>query len=108
MRPLNGNISWFLVGLSGRWESVRTGQDVLPEDADVVVPVRAALLVVEAQGVQQLVLDGVVVQAALTVQRHQLRVANPTHVGITPAMGQESIVRKQAGRSHCSRDEIQL
>lgn len=37
------------------------------------------------EGVQQLVLDGAVVQAAPTVQRHRLRVANASQVGVTPA-----------------------
>ena len=35
-----------------------TPLDILQQDADVLVAVGARLLVVEAQGVQQLVLDG--------------------------------------------------
>lgn len=38
----------------------------------MLVPVGATLLMVEAEGVEQLVLDGVVVEAALAVQRHGL------------------------------------
>lgn len=61
-------------------EEVQTWLDVLPQDSDVTVPVRATLFVVEAEGVEQLVLDGAVVQAALTVQRQGLGVALATHV----------------------------
>lgn len=46
-----------------------TWLDVLPHDADVTVPVGATLFVVEAEGVEQLMLDGAVVNAALTIQR---------------------------------------
>ena len=60
-----------------------TGNDVLPDHTDVVVTVVAGLLVVEAQSVEQLVLDGVVVQAAGTAQRHGLSVTSTTNVGVT-------------------------
>lgn len=62
-----------------------TRLDVLPQDTDVLVPVGAALLVVEAEGVEQLVLDGVVVEAALTVQRQSLGVTTAANVGVTAA-----------------------
>lgn len=66
------------------WTS-QTRPDVLPQDPDVLVPVGAALLVVEAEGVEELVLHGAVVEAALAVQRHRLGVTTATHVGVTPA-----------------------
>lgn len=65
-------------------EQVPTWLDVLPQDADVAVPVRATLFMVEAEGVEQLVLDGAMVQASLTVQRQGLGVALATHVRVTP------------------------
>lgn len=61
-----------------------TGYDVLPQDADVLVTVRAALLVFKAQSVQQLVLHHVEVQAALSPQRQILIVETSTHVGEAP------------------------
>ena len=61
---------------------------ILQKDSDVLVPVTATLLVVEAQGVQQLVLDSVVVDAALTTQRQGLTIAKTTHIGVTPAIEQ--------------------
>ncbi len=64
---------------------VQTGLDVLPQDLDVLVPVGATLFVVEAEGVEQLVLDGVVVEAALTVQRHRLGITTAADVGVTAA-----------------------
>lgn len=64
---------------------VQTGLDVMPKDLDVLVPVRAALFVVEAQGVEQLVLDGAVVEAALTVQRQCLGITTAADIGVTPA-----------------------
>ena len=65
-----------------------TRLDVLQEDTDVVVPVRAGLLVVEAQGVEQLMLHSVVVDATLTAQRHRLGITSTTHVGVTPVTTQ--------------------
>lgn len=62
-----------------------TFEDVLQQDLDVLVPVGATLLMVEAQGVEQLVLDRSMVNAALAVQRHDLAVALATHVGVAPA-----------------------
>lgn len=64
---------------------VQTGLDVLPQDPDVLVPVGATLFVVEAEGVEQLVLDGAVVEAALTVQRQRLGITNAADVGVTAA-----------------------
>lgn len=62
---------------------VLTGLDVLPQDSDVLVPVGAALFVVEAESVEQLVLHSVVVEAALTVQRQRLRITTAANVGVT-------------------------
>lgn len=71
-------------------EEVLTWLDVLPQDADVSVPVGATLFVVEAEGVEQLMLDGAVVQAALTIQRQGLGVTPATHVRVAPACRQQS------------------
>lgn len=49
-----------------------TRLNVLQQDFDVVVSVVAGLLVVESQSVEQLVLDGAVVEASTTGQRHHL------------------------------------
>ncbi|KAG7221785.1 hypothetical protein INR49_028859, partial [Caranx melampygus] len=46
---------------------------------DVAVPVRASLLVVEAEGMEQLVLDSAVIEASLTAQRDSLSAALTTH-----------------------------
>lgn len=59
--------------------SCLTLDDVFPLHPDVVVPVGAGLLVVEAQGVEQLVLDGAVVEASAAGQRHSLSAALATH-----------------------------
>lgn len=48
----------------------------------MVIPVRAGLLVVEAEGMEQLVLDSAVVQAALSAQGHRLTATLTTHVGV--------------------------
>lgn len=68
--------------------TVQTRLDVLPQDADVFVPVGATLLVVEAEGVEQLVLDGAVVQTALSVQREPLGITTASHVGVTAVIDQ--------------------
>lgn len=65
-----------------------TRLDVLPQDSDVLVSVGAALLVVEAEGVEQLVLDGAVVEAALAVQGQRLGVTAAADVGVTAAFTQ--------------------
>lgn len=59
---------------------VLTWLDVLVQDADVTIPVGATLFMVEAEGVEQLMLDGAVVQAALLVQRQGLGVTPTAHV----------------------------
>lgn len=52
--------------------SALTFLDVLPEHLDVLVSVGAALFMVEAQSVQQLVLDGAVVKTPAVSQRQDL------------------------------------
>lgn len=49
----------------------------------MVVPVRAGLFMVEAEGVEQLMLDSVVVQTTLATQRHSLTtITLTTHPGV--------------------------
>ncbi len=62
-----------------------TFDDVLQQDPDVLVPVGATLFMVEAQSVEQLMLDRSIVNAALTTQRHGLGVALATHAGVASA-----------------------
>ena len=61
-----------------------TRLDVLQQHPNVVVPVRAGLLVVEAQGVQKLVLNSPVVQAAAASQRHSLGTTLAANIGVAP------------------------
>lgn len=49
----------------------------------VNVPVRAGLLMVKAEGVEELMVDGAVVQTALSAQRHRLTTPLTAHVGVT-------------------------
>lgn len=57
--------------------------DVVPDDFDVVVAVVAGVLVVEAQRVQQLVLDDAVTHAAEPLQGEHLLASGGTQRGIT-------------------------
>lgn len=60
-----------------------TINNVFPVHPDVVVPVRAGLFMVEAKGVEQLMLDSVVVQTTLATQRHSLTtITLTTHPGV--------------------------
>ncbi|TNN35828.1 hypothetical protein EYF80_054011 [Liparis tanakae] len=68
-------------GKSASWEDcimggVHHGKSAV--DLDVVVAVAARVLVVEAQRVQQLVLDDAVMDAAEPLQRHHLLVSDAT------------------------------
>lgn len=63
---------------------VSTINYVLPVDVDVVVTVTAGLLMVKAQGVKELMLDGAVVQAALTGQRHSLSITPTANIRVAP------------------------
>ena len=60
-----------------------TFHDILQQDLDMLVPVGATVLVVEAQSVEQLVLDRPEVNAALEAQRHYLPVTLAAQVGVT-------------------------
>lgn len=60
----------------------------MQQDFDVVVSIRAGLLVVESQGVEQLVLDGAVVKASPLGQRHHLLTATTANVGVTAGLDQ--------------------
>lgn len=51
-----------------------TRNNVLQEDANVLVPVRPGLLMVEAQGVEHLMLDDRPEDTALATQRDRLRI----------------------------------
>ena len=78
-----------------------TTDDVPQQDIDVLVPVRATLLVVEAQCVEQLVLDRSIINAAPAAQRHCLGISLATHEGVASAgmLGQHTlrIVHPSAG-----------
>lgn len=62
---------------------------------DVVVTVAAGLLMVKAQGVKELMLDGAVVQAALTGQRHSLSITPTANIRVAPG-------KKKRGGSRCT------
>jgi hypothetical protein len=73
-----------------------TGLDILEENADVIVTVAAGLFVVEAQGMEELVLGGAVVHTAGSAQRHNLGIARTTNIGPAPAMnGLDRVVTVQ-------------
>ena len=55
----------------------------------MVVTVTAGLFVVESQSVEQLVLDGVVVDAATAVQRHSLAITKASDVRVASAKQRE-------------------
>lgn len=57
--------------------------DVVPDDFDVAVAVVAGVLVVEAERVQQLVLDDAVTHAAEPLQGDHLLASGGTQRGIT-------------------------
>ena len=56
---------------------------------DVVVAVVAAVLVVKADGVHQLVDDSTYIDAAIDVKRDALLASDTAHVGPAPAGGQQ-------------------
>lgn len=64
-----------------------TRLNVLQQDFDMVVPVRAGLFMVESQSVEQLMLDGAIIKASLTGQRHHLLTTTTANVGV--AAGQD-------------------
>lgn len=80
---------------------VSTINYVLPVDVDVVVTVTAGLLMVKAQGMEELMLDGVVVQAALTGQRHSLGITLTANIGV--ASGEKSRAEGQGAPIQCQK-----
>lgn len=67
------------------WWTRPTCYDVLDQNVDVTVPVGAAVLVVEAEDVEQLVLHRPHVDAALTAEGHGLDAAQSAHEGVAAA-----------------------
>ena len=65
---------------------------VLQQDTDVLVAVGARLLVVEAQGVQQLVLDGALEDTPLAADGHRLALPPAPHEGEAPVRKEEVVV----------------
>ena len=64
-----------------------TRLNILQKDFDVVVPVRAGLFMVESQSMEQLMLDGSMVKASATGQRHHLLTTSTSNKGV--AAGQD-------------------
>lgn len=62
-----------------------TCHDILNQNLDVVVPVGAAVLVVEAEDVEQLVLHCPHFDTALTAEGHHLDAAQSAHEGVAAA-----------------------
>lgn len=62
-----------------------TCHDVLNQNLDVVVPIGAAVLVVEAEDVEQLVLHRPHLDAALAAEGHRLDAAQSAHEGVAAA-----------------------
>lgn len=88
------NLGWSFWLTAAAWDFRRvtplhkvTFGDVLPVDADVLVPVAPGVLVIEAQRVQQLVLDDATVHTAIGRQRDQLPSTVPPHS--RPAPGRQ-------------------
>lgn len=63
-----------------------TFNDVVPHHTNMVVTVTACLLMVEAQSMKQLMLDGFVVEASSTAQGHNLLTSTTANIGIAPGM----------------------
>lgn len=61
-----------------------TRNDILQQDAYMLVSVWAGLLVVKAQGVEKLVLDYLVENAALAAQWHYLTTTTAPNKRVTP------------------------
>ena len=64
---------------------------VLQQDAYVLVPVGARLLVVEAERVQQLVLDGALEDTPLAADGHRLGLPPAPHEGEAPVRKEEVV-----------------
>lgn len=65
-----------------------TRHNILQQDSDVVVSVRAGLFMVESQSVEQLMLDGAMVKTSLTGQRHHLLTTTAAHVRVAAGRDQ--------------------
>lgn len=61
-----------------------TRDDVLQQNANVIVSVRAGLLMVEAQGVKELMLDDGFENTTSTTQRHSLLITTASYERKTP------------------------
>lgn len=80
-----------------------TGDDVLQEDTNVVVPVGPGLLMVESQSMQQLMLDNLVENTPTAAQRHHLGAATATDKRPTPGGRRDrSITPDDAGEAALS------
>lgn len=69
-----------------------TFDDVLEQNLDVLVPVGATVLVVEAEDVKQLVLYCPKEDATLAAQRHRLNAALSAHVGGASAVHLNEVI----------------
>lgn len=58
--------------------------DILQQDADILIPVRPGLFMVEAQGVEQLMLDDGLEDTTLATQRHHLGITTTSNKRETP------------------------
>lgn len=59
-----------------------TINDVFPVHPNVVVSVGTCLFMVKTKGMEQLMLNGAMVQTTLTTQRHSLTTTLTAHIGI--------------------------
>lgn len=73
-------------------KSFITRLNVLQQDFDVVVPVRAGLFMVESQSMEQLMLHGAMVKTSTAGQRHHLLPTTTADVGV--AAGQDGDMRQ--------------
>lgn len=66
-----------------------TRYDILQQDANMLIPVRPGLFMVEAQGVEQLVLDDGLEDTTLATQRHHLGTTTTPNKRETPEREQQ-------------------
>lgn len=59
-----------------------TRLNILQQNSDVVVSVGACLLMVKSKSMEQLVLDGAVIQASSASQRNHLLTTTTTNIGV--------------------------
>lgn len=67
-----------------------TRHDVVQENANMLVPVRASLLMVEAQRVEHLMLDDLLENTTLAAQRHRLGPPPTTNKRVAPEDTEET------------------